>query len=553
MRLMTPVRRRRIVVGLGVPIIVFGALAISTFRSATLAEALPAPRFVEETAAGLHHRYDGEFMYFVGGGVAVLDCDDDGRQDLFLAGGAEPAALYRNRSPAAGALAFEPVASPVTDVRDVVGAYPLDIDADGAGDLVVLRNGENLLLRGLGGCRFERANETWGYDGGDAWTTAFSATWESQDTLPTLAFGNYLVPESVEERTYECDAHQLVRPARGGESYEASLTLSPGYCTLSMLFSDWDRSGRRDLRVSNDRHYNRGGEEQLWRMEPDGAPRLWTHEEGWQTVRIEGMGIASQDLTGDGYPEVYLTSQADNKLQTLAGDASQPRYEDIAIRSGATAHEPYVGDRDQRSTAWHAEFQDVNNDGLFDLFVAKGNIEAQEGYATRDPSNLLIGQPDGTFIEGAEDAGIVSFDRARGAALADLNLDGLLDLVVVNRRVEVSLWRNVGRGSAADPEPMGNWLALQLEDDGANRDAIGTWVEVTVGDRTLTREITVGGGHAGGQLGWIHFGLGEAASATVSVTWPDGETTPPIRVEASRFATIARDAAAPEYWTPPGT
>ena len=60
-------------------------------------------------------------------------------------------------------------------------------------------------------------------------------------------------------------------------------------------------------------------------------------------------------------------------------------------------------------------------------------------YAMRDPSNLLIGQADGTFVEGGMDAGIVSFARARGAALADLNLDGMLDLVIVNRRENVGL------------------------------------------------------------------------------------------------------------------
>ena len=116
------------------------------------------------------------------------------------------------------------------------------------------------------------------------------------------------------------------------------------------------------------------------------------------------------------------------------------------------------------STAWHAEFADVNNDTFPDLFVSKGNVEAQEGYATRDPSNLLIGQSDGSFVEGAEDAGIVSYNRARGAALVDLDLDGLLDLVVVNRVEPVSVWRNVGSG-AADAAPTGQppiWLMLRL-------------------------------------------------------------------------------------------
>ena len=294
------------------------------------------------------------------------------------------------------------------------------------------------------------------------------------------------------------------------------------------------------------------GQEQLWRIEPGEAPRAWTREEGWQAVRIWGMGIASHDLSGDGYPEVYLTSQADNRLQTLADGPEQPTYEDIAIESNANASKPYAGDTELPSTAWHAEFQDANNDGFVDLFVSKGNVEAQPDYAARDPSSLLIGQADGTFVEGGMEAGITSFERARGAGMADLNLDGLLDLVVVNRRANVGLWRNVGSGGAEDPEPMGNWIALQLTDDGANRDAIGAWVEVTAGDRVQRREVTVGGGHAGGQLGWIHFGIGEAERATVAVTWPDGEAGPAVEVEANTFSTLDRDATAPIPWQPAG-
>jgi hypothetical protein len=263
------------------------------------------------------------------------------------------------------------------------------------------------------------------------------------------------------------------------------------------------------------------------------------------------MGIASHDLTGDGLPEIFLTSQADNKLQTLVDGAAQPRYEDIAIRTGATVHQPYAGDVTQTSTAWHAEFQDVNNDGFIDLFVAKGNVEAMSDYAARDPNNLLIGQVDSTFVEGGLEAGIVSFARARGAGLADFNLDGLLDMVVVNRRENVALWRNVGSGTADAPVPMGNWLGLRLVEGGANRDAIGAWIEVAVGDRTLRREVTVGGGHAGGQLGWLHFGLGTADRATVSVTWPDGEVGQPVDVDANGFFVLERGASSASRWQPP--
>ena len=106
-------------------------------------------------------------------------------------------------------------------------------------------------------------------------------------------------------------------------------------------------------------------------------------------------------------------------------------------------------------------------------------------YAMRDPSNLLIGQPDGTFVEGAEAAGIVSFDRGRGAALADFNQDGLLDLVVSNLGAPVRIWRNVGGGSAAAPAAMGDWLALRLSQPGGNRDAIGAVIETKSGDAAM--------------------------------------------------------------------
>ena len=488
-----------------------------------------------------------------GGGVAVFDCDDDGRPELYLAGGSKPAALFRNESPVGGALRFTAAADPLTDLLDVTGAYPIDIDGDGRTDLVILRRGEDVLLRSHGDCRFERANEAWAFQGGDEWTTAFSAKWEASATLPTLAFGNY-IDEMSDDASERCQDDVLVRPDVTATGYAAPVALTPSWCALSMLFSDWDRSGRIDLRISNDRHYYSNysdGQEQLWRIADGEAPRPYGPDDGWMDLKVWGMGIASYDLTGDGYPEYVLTSQGDNKLQTLAGDPTRPTYRDIALERGTAAFRPYAGDTTLPSTAWHAEFADVNDDAFIDLLITKGNVEAMPDLAANDPTNLLLGQPDGTFKEGAEAAGIVTFDRGRGAALADLNLDGLLDLVQVNRRANVALWRNVGSGTAAEPRPMGEWIAIQLEQPGPNRDAIGSWVEVKVGERTQLREVTIGGGHAGGQLGWLHFGLGDAAEAQVRVQWPDGEMGTWLDVPVNGFAVVERNAAAPRPWSPP--
>ncbi|MFP4635855.1 MAG: CRTAC1 family protein [Nitriliruptoraceae bacterium] len=513
-------------------------------------EAATAPRYADMTdAAGIDTVYDGDFRFFVGGGVAVLDCDANGRPDLYIAGGENPAGLYRNQPSASGEPGFLRLEDPATDLEQVTGAYPLDVDGDAVTDLMVLRHGENVLLRGLGDCRFERANGDLGLDGGDAWTVGFSATWEPGAELPTLAFGNYLDAADLDQDRGSCSDNTLLRPATGEATYADPLVLSPGRCALSLLFSDWDGSGRADLRVSNDRQYDPDATEQLWRIEDGQPPRLYTQQEGWEPLSLFGMGIASHDLTGDGYPEVFLTSQGDNKLQTLRDGADRPTYEDIAIRRGVTAHRPFTGEESLPSTAWHPEFADVNNDGLVDLFISKGNVEAQPDHATRDPNNLLLGQVDGTFDEGADEAGIVHHGRTRGAALVDLDLDGALDLVEVNRREPVRVWRNLGSQREQDA-PARGWLQLKLVQDRPNRDAIGSWIEVRAGDRVIRREVTVGGGHASGQRGWIHFGLGTTDEVELRVTWSDGEVDGWMPVERDTFALIERGVPRPRYWSP---
>jgi hypothetical protein len=505
------------------------------------------PRFADETASsGIASTYRGDWEYMVGGGAGSFDCNADGFPDLVLSGGEDKARFYLNRSTPGGALKFEENVSGL-ELDKVIGAYPLDIDGDGLQDVVLLRSGENVVMRGLGECRFERANEAWGFDGGDAWSTAFSATWERGNSWPTLAIGNYIDRFEDFEPWGSCTDNWLHRPMSATERrFAPPLPLTPSYCPLSMLFTDWNRSGTPSLRVSNDREYYKGGQEQMWHVEPGKAPRLYAQDEGWKYLRIWGMGIASHDLDFDGYPEYFLTSMADNKLQTLdaipTDGKPKPSYADIAFARGATAHRPYVGAEIRPSTAWHTDFEDVNNDGRTDLFVAKGNVAEMPDFAKKDPNNLLVQGEDGRFAEMGDKAGVASMAKGRGGALVDFNLDGLVDLLVVNQGSPVEIWRNATEGT-------GHFLEIALRQDDVNRDAVGAWIEVKTGEIVQRREVTIGGGHASGKTGWHHVGLGKQAETEIRVLWPDGEAGPWQTVTADGFYVVARGVA-PKLWKP---
>ena len=202
----------------------------------------------------------------------------------------------------------------------VTGAYPIDMDGDGIGDLMVLRDGENVAFRGLGGCRFQRANEAWGLDGGNLITTAFSATWEGSARLPTLAFGDYLADPRPADPDHLCADNQLVRPPPAADRIRRADPADPivvravdAVQRLGPLGASGPSGQQRPPVLQ--RPERRPGTAVADR--PGQPPRQYTAADGWATERIQGMGIGNYDVNGDGYPDAYLTSQGPNVLQSL--------------------------------------------------------------------------------------------------------------------------------------------------------------------------------------------------------------------------------------------
>ena len=115
--------------------------------------------------------------------------------------------------------------------------------------------GPNKLLQGLGECHFEDAGDAVGFDGGDRWSTAFSATWEAGHRFPTLAIGNYVDRNNPDGPFEACDVNELHRPE--GERYGAPLLLEPGFCALSMLFDRLAYPGHCNRLWVSDRHCGR--------------------------------------------------------------------------------------------------------------------------------------------------------------------------------------------------------------------------------------------------------------------------------------------------------
>ena len=168
---------------------------------------------------------------------------------------------------------------------------------------------------------------------------------------------------------------------------------------------------------------------------------------------------------------------------------------------------------------------------LLAVLVAVGNALPTPASAAMEPTAPR-------FVKVAAAAGVShvytsDWEYFVGGGVATFDRDGRLDLVVVNRGSPVEIFHNQG-------QTTGNWLQLRLEQSGPNRNGIGAWIEVSDGARSWSREVTIGGGHASGANGWIHFGLGAAEAVRIAVHWPDGHSAQLKNVQPNTFLTLTR-------------
>ena len=496
----------------------------------TIPRSRPDRRYVVETMGG--------------GGIALLDCDNDGKLDIavvndstieqYLKGGDLMVTLY-HQDMTSGSLHFTDVtrSAGLNTTGWGMGIAVGDFDNDGLPDLYVTGYGHNVLYRNLGSCKFEDVTkkaglQVGGFSTGAAWADydrdghldLFVARYVRTDVHhlpePGQSFGykGVLVelPDSMEGET------DFLFRNRGDGTFEdvsekAGLNDPHKLHGMGVTWGDYDNDGWPDLFVTNDSGWNF-----LYHNKQDGR---------FEEVSIllgTGLGPFGQsygnmaadfaDFDRDGKLDIFVTRFGNQPASLYWNRGTQ--FVDVADKAKIAG--PTIA-----PVKWGVGFGDFDNDGWPDIFMANGNFSSlmdtlPNEVRYSEPIQLFRNLGDRTFEEIAESAGLNDgpLHSRRGTALGDLNNDGNLDIAVFNAAGPPSLFINQASNS-------NHRVLFCLIGTKSNRAAIGARVAVTTSKMTQIDEVRGGGSYNSTNDTRLHFGLGnDKVIDKVEVQWPSG-------------------------------
>jgi tetratricopeptide (TPR) repeat protein len=523
----------------------------------------PSPR-LEDIAepSGIHYHYNpgatpnlfiGDTM---GGGVALVDFDEDGWLDIYFVNGcalphdrqspSRPNKLYRNR----GDGTFEDV----TELAGVPGrGYGMgctvgDFDDDGHDDLFVTGLNETILYRNRGDGTFEDLTASAGVTS-SRWTTAAGfgdLDGDGDLDLMVVTYVDARVEDRIECRDragrlihcnpdrFPAQLDQLFRNNGDGTftdvSKDAGIEIPDGK-GLGLALADFDEDGRLDLFVAND-----GTPNFLFRnlgdmrFEEVGASAGAAYDASGQPTA--SMGVVAEDLNEDGRIDLFHTNFID-QTSTMRWNLGGGQFTDGTLASNLAAPS-------RAMTGFGAVALDVDNDGHLDLFVANGHTDDQPwvNIPMAQAAQLFWGREFGRFDLAPADSVRILAQPAvgRGVAAGDLDNDGRVDIVVVDRDRPAVILRNETQG--------GHWLGVRLLGNRSGRSPIGARVTCQVGGRSIVRWLTSGTSYLSCSESRLWFGLGAAKLVdAIEVRWPSGMAQSRPDIPADQVIDVREDDA----------
>jgi hypothetical protein len=477
------------------------------------------------------------------GGVAVFDYDNDGRPDIFFTNGANLATLQKDAPKYWNRLYHNNGDGTFTDVTEKAGLKGTgfdmgvaigDYDNDGYEDIFVAGVYRNTLYHNNGDGTFTDVSEKAGItkldkEYGPLWSVGAAWVDVNNDGLLDLFVVNYVQwnyahepdcrvgdkPEYCHPKFFRETPNQLFLNKGNGVFEDISAASGIRACPgrgMGVGIADFDGDGRPDIFVANDKLFNflfhNDGNNHFTEMAFESGVALPSHGN-----LISGMGVDARDLNNDGRPDVVLVALA-NETFPVYLNSGHMQFSEATASSGMTALSlPMAG--------YSPNIGDFDNDGWKDIFVSRGDVASRnmaDRQAIDQNNSVFRNLGNGKWAALTAEAG---FDaqpprRHRGAALGDFLGNGKLDVVVSALGEPAELWIN-------DSPNSNHWIELALVGRKSNRDAIGAQVKITVQGKSQWDHVSHAAGYASSSATPLHFGLGGAERIdAIEIQWPSG-------------------------------
>jgi enediyne biosynthesis protein E4 len=499
----------------------------------------------------------------MGPGVAFIDYDNDGWQDIFIVNGTNwPGQPSKHSTPKLYHNNHDGTFTDVThkaglDIEILgMGVAIGDYDNDGYDDLFVTAMGQSHLFHNNGNGTFTDVTQKAGLMGPKEFST--SAAWVDydKDGKLDLVVGNY-VQWSIEGDLY-CTLDGKSKSYCTPESYKGTAVRlwhnrgdgtfedmtkkaglgEPTSKTLGVAVLDYDNDGWPDLLLSNDTQPNK-----LYRNNGNGTftekavqAGVAFSEDG---VARAGMGVDAADYDRSGGPSLLITNFS-NQMISLYHNEGKGLFVDEAPRSE-------IGRDTLLTLGFGCFFFDYDLDGWPDILIADGHIDGdiqkvQPNVKYAMPPHLFRNMGKGSFVEVTKSMG-TAFQAprvGRGAAYGDINNDGRLDLLMSTNGGRAYLFENNATGDAA----LQKSVRIKLVGVKSNRDGIGTLVKLTTGGETQTEMLRSGSSYLSASELVLTFGLARHEKAdAIEIRWPSGQVDKLTDVASGQTITVTEGKA----------